>query len=372
MMRVCHLSSAHRGLDVRIFYKECVSLAAAGYETHLVISANPQEVAGAYAMGVTVHPLKTPVSRFSRIFLHSWRAYQIGRSLEADIYHFHDPELIPFCILLAIDGKKVIYDVHEDLPRDISTKAWITPLVRKAVSGAMGAIEFIGARYFFSIAAATPFIANRFAKINSNAIDINNYPILNEFNTKIHPGGKAAEVCYLGGLSRIRGIQEIVQAVGQAQTNVKLNLCGLFNEPDTERLCKALPGWQKIRALGFVDRLGVREVLSRSIAGLVTLHPVTNYLDALPVKMFEYMAAGIPVIASDFPLWREIVVGNECGLCVDPMNPTAIAEAIDYLVRNPHIVHQMGVNGRRAALDKYNWAVEEKKLLQMYTELSNA
>ena len=109
--------------------------------------------------------------------------------------------------------------------------------------------------------------------------------------------------------------------------------------------------------------------MSRSVAGLVTLHPVINYLDALPIKMFEYMAAGIPVIASDFPLWREIVVGNQCGLCVDPMDPAAIARAIDHLAQHPDEACQMGENGRRAVLEKFNWAVEEKKLIQLYEDL---
>jgi glycosyltransferase involved in cell wall biosynthesis len=105
------------------------------------------------------------------------------------------------------------------------------------------------------------------------------------------------------------------------------------------------------------------------VAGLVTLHPVINYLDALPVKMFEYMAAGIPVIASDFPLWREIVLGNQCGLCVDPMDPTAIAKAIDFLVIHPAEARQMGENGRRAVLERYNWSVEQAKLLTYYKNL---
>lgn len=133
-----------------------------------------------------------------------------------------------------------------------------------------------------------------------------------------------------------------------------------------------MPSWAVVNELGFVDRKGVRDVLGRSFAGLVTLHPVPNYLDALPVKMFEYMAAGIPVIASDFPLWREIIESSQCGVCVNPMKPEEIAQAVDRLVNNPAEARQLGENGRRAVLDRYNWAVEEKKLFQLYEYILKA
>lgn len=371
MIRICHLSSAHRGLDVRIFLKECVSLAAAGYETHLVIAANEKEVSEAESMGIKIHSLKISEYRFSRFIIQAWRTYKIAKKINAEIYHFHDSELIPFCILLSISGKKVIYDVHEDLPIDILTKDWINPYIRKFVSLAMRGIEFFGAKFFFSVVAATPFIAKRFSKITKHVVAINNYPKLSEFDEQYFLGDKLPEVCYIGGISRIRGIQELVLAMSKTQSGAKLNLCGSFNEPDVEYYCKALPGWKSISELGFVDRIRIREVLHRSVAGLVTLHPVINYLDALPVKMFEYMAAGIPVISSDFPLWREIIIDNECGICVDPTNPSAIAEAIDYFVNNPDVARSMGAKGRSAVLKKYNWHEEEKKLIQMYSDILN-
>jgi glycosyltransferase involved in cell wall biosynthesis len=179
-------------------------------------------------------------------------------------------------------------------------------------------------------------------------------------------GTKRLEVCYVGGIAQIRGIQEVCQAMGLVASGARLNLCGGFESPALEQTVRVMPGWQRVHARGFVGREGVRDVLSSSVAGLVTLHPTINYLDALPVKMFEYMCAGIPVIASDFPLWREIIAGNDCGLLVDPMNPKAIAEAIDYLVTHPQEAQRMGANGRRAVDERYNWAVEEQKLLVFY------
>ena len=150
---------------------------------------------------------------------------------------------------------------------------------------------------------------------------------------------------------------------------VKLNLAGIFFEKDTEARVKDHKAWSKVNELGFLNREEVRAILAKSKVGLVTLHPIINYIDSLPVKMFEYMAAGIPKIASNFPLWQEIIEGNQCGICVDPLDPQAIGEAIQYLIDNPSIAKQMGRNGRKAAEDKYNWAIEEQKLLKLYEGL---
>jgi glycosyltransferase involved in cell wall biosynthesis len=369
MTRVCHLSTAHNGLDVRIFHKECVSLASAGFNTHLVICASDADVQMAALKGVNLHQLKVPSGRFTRMLFQSFNCYKLGRRVNADIYHCHDPELLPFAMLLALFGKKVIYDAHEDLPKDILSKEWIKTWLRIPISKSAAALEWIGARFFLSVVTATPFIAKRFKEINKETLDINNFPLLGRLDEQVPWADKAAEVCYVGGIGRDRGIAEVVQAMGQVQSGVRLNLCGRFTEPAVEQACKAMPGWQAVNEHGFVDRAGVRQVLGRSMAGLVTLRPIINYLDALPVKMFEYMAAGIPVIASDFPLWREIVLGNQCGLCVDPMDPTAISKAIDYLVQHPDEARLMGENGRRAVLARYNWSVEEAKLLAFYKQI---
>lgn len=371
MTRVCHLSSAHRGLDVRIFHKECVSLAVAGYDTHLVIVASEQEVATAQAMGVTVHALKAPVGRVSRMVRQAWRCYTIGRTLDADIYHFHDPELIPYGIFLALSGKKVVYDVHEDVPRDILSKDWIAPWIRKTISGAVGALEYFGARYFFSVAAATPYIAQRFKQITPRAEAINNFPLLAELTVEAaNWADKQKRMCYVGGIGRIRGILEVVQAMEQVASGARLQLAGTFSEPDVEAGAKSHPGWHRVDALGWQSRVVVRDLLQGSMAGLVTFLPIPNHIDAQPNKMFEYMGAGVPVIASNFPLWREIVEGNDCGLCVDPLDPAAIARAIDYLVTHPQEAERMGRNGQRAVHEKYNWTNEEAKLLQLYASLA--
>jgi glycosyltransferase involved in cell wall biosynthesis len=202
------------------------------------------------------------------------------------------------------------------------------------------------------------------------SVDINNYPLLGELSSgTVDWSKKKGQVAYVGGLGRARGIHEMVKAIGLAQTEVDFALGGSFGQADFEAQVRKETGWEKVDYRGWLDREGVKAALTESVAGLVTLHPIINYLDSLPVKMFEYMAAGLPVIASNFPLWKQIIEGNQCGLCVDPLNPQAIAEAIDYLVTHPEEAEQMGRNGQKAVQEKYNWGIEEKKLIDLYDSL---
>ncbi len=368
MMRVCHMSSAHQGLDIRIFAKECVSLADAGYEVHLVITAPTDAVAKAAAQRVTMHVLPRPAGRLARMFKQGWRCYRMASRLNADIYHFHDPELIPYGMLLRLTGKRVIYDVHEDLPRDILDKEWIPAWARRWVAAGAEALEYIGARWFFAVSAATPFIAERYRRITSRVIDINNFPMPDELAPPEVAVERRRQVCYVGGITRVRGLKPLVQAL-PAVTDVRLVLCGKFTEPAFEAEIKALPGWRQVDYRGQVGRKDMQRILSESMAGVVTFLPIPNHTDAQPNKMFEYMSAELPVLASDFPLWRQIVDGAQAGVCVDPQSPQSIAAGIRELVGDPAKVQRMGKAGRKAVLEKYNWPTEAEKLVNFYKEL---
>jgi len=365
-MRIAHLTSAHPRYDVRVHHKECCSLAAGGYTVSLVVADG---LADEKRDGVQIHDVGASKGRLDRIQNAPTRVFQKALALEADLYHLHDPELIPIGLRLKRMGKRVVFDSHEDVPKQLLGKPYLNKPALWVLSKVFGIYESWACRQFHGVIAATPFIRDKFLEINPRTLDVNNFPLLGELDAQVPWADKAAEVCYAGGISRIRGIAEVVQAMGQVQSGVRLNLCGRFSESSVERACKAMLGWQQITDHGLVDRYVVREVLGRSVAGLVSFHPLPNHIDAQPNKMFEYMSAGIPVIASDFPLWREIVLGNRCGLCVDPMNPAAIAKAIDYLVQNPDEARQMGENGRRAVLERYNWSVEEAKLLAFYKNI---
>ncbi len=319
--------------------------------------------------GVRIVDVGPAGARLQRMLGTTRRVLDSALSIDADIFHLHDPELIPVGLTLKQRGKKVIFDAHEDVPVQLLSKPYLDPVTRRMVAGAFAAYERYACKQFDGIIAATPFIRDKFFKINRHTVDINNYPLASEFDAGVSWDDKHSQVCYVGSVAAIRGIRELVRACSLLQSGAGLALAGQFSEAALETEVSSYHGWQRVTRLGHQNRAGVRAVMAGSMAGLVTLHPERNYLDALPVKMFEYMAAGIPVIASDIPLWRGILESNDCGICVDPYDPAAIASAIDYFVLNPDIARRMGCNGRQAILDKYNWPVESAKLIAFYEDL---
>ncbi len=365
-MKVAHLTSAHKDGDVRIFHKECVSLAEAGFEVYHLVPNSKTRI----EKGVQIISFEFPISsRFQRMFRLVKEVYKRAVEIDADVYHLHDPELLRIALKLKKRGKKVIYDAHEDLPRDILSKSYIPKLLRKIISKRVEKFENSIASKIDGVITATPFIRDRFLKINKNTIDVNNYPIVKIDLVYTAYTEKTEDIiCYIGTINTQRGVEELVKAL--ALTNCKLILAGDFRQVGFKENLQKLDGWKKVDYKGFLNREEVVNVYNQARLGIVTLHPILNFLDALPVKMFEYMAAGIPVIASNFTYWKTIVESGKCGICVDPKNPIEIANAITYLLENPEVAQQMGENGRQLVNEIYNWGIENKKLVSYYNALS--
>ena len=368
MQKVCHVTSVHPRYDVRIFLKECVSLARAGYEVTLLCADNlPREIRD----GVTIKSVAYfPSGRIKRILGAKKVMLKGALEIDADIYHLHDPELLPVALSLKKRGKIVIFDSHEDVPRQILHKPWIPKIFRKIISSIFENYEKSAAKKLDQIVTATPFIEAIFRKSTEKVTTICNFPKISEFEELTKVRNEARSLCYIGGITQNRGISQLVRAVEIAQT--ELLLCGDFESEKLKQEIGSLPGFKYVKYHGYLNRAGIIKILSESSIGIVTLLPTQNHLNSYPIKMFEYMAAGIPVIASDFPLWREVIEGNQCGICVDPLNVDEIAGAITSLTENPLQGSSMGVNGKKAIHEKYNWENEEKKLLNLYAALLNS
>lgn len=365
MISICHLTSVHKWNDVRIFEKQCVSLAKAGFKVSLVaVNCRSGNIEG-----VNIVSVNTPSGgRLKRMTQVVDAVFKTGTEADADIYHLHDPELLRIADKLQKAGKKVIYDSHEDLPRQILDKTWINPLIRKLISRITEKYENKIVSRLDGVITATPHIRDRFLEFNSHTIDINNFPILEKFPLTATWKDRKNEICYIGGIFSSRGIHELVDAL--ETIDVRLNLAGSYSPVSLREELTEKKGWKKVNEFGFVDRQKIGEILATSKAGIVTLHPTRAYKDALPVKMFEYMASGIPVIASDFPLWKGIIEKYNCGICVNPQDPGAIANAILWLLDHEREAEQMGINGRTAVSGNFSWEIEEKKLISFYTKLT--
>jgi len=373
--KVVHISTVHNATDVRIFHKEASTLKEAGLDVEVVAPFDKDTVIN----GIKIHALSQRSKRISRMTLLAREAMKIAVSRNADIYHIHDPELIPYAFfyLKLLHNKIVIVDIHEDLPAQILSKEWIPTVMRKPLSvAAKVGIEAV-IRGFDYIIFAEPLAVKRFAakKNINNIVVIQNFPKISEFSDllsiSIPYKTRPHDFIYLGGISRIRGALEMVQAMSYINDGLspRLLLGGKFIPTSLQNMLEKEPGWSKVLYLGWLSRRDVIKYLQSVRAGVVTLHPEPNYVEAYPVKMFEYMAAGIPVIASDFPLWREILMRERAGLLVDPKDPKSIADAMTWVLEHPLEAAAMGKRGQKAVLKHYNWERESKKLLALYEEL---
>lgn len=367
--KIAHISSAHKDLDVRIFYKECSSLAnqvdrnGIEFDVHLILAGVEERVQN----NVTIHSV--PIEHNSRL-KRMWKTvnyvYEKALEIDADIYHLHDPELLRIALKLKKRGKKVVYDAHEDLPRQILGKDYLK--FKNLISYSVERYENRIAKKLDAIVTATPFIKDRFTKINSKTVNINNYPLLSEIDMSDVDHPKQNKICFIGGISRIRGIRELVESL--EFVDVQCAIAGSFPELFKSDIIKE-KGWSKVEELGFINRDESLKLKSESIAGIVTFLPLPNHVNAQPNKIFEYMASGLPVIGSKFPLWEAIIEGNDCGICVDPENPKEIANAIQKIKDNPQMAKEMGERGKKQVKDIYNWAIEEVKLIELYRTLLN-
>jgi glycosyltransferase involved in cell wall biosynthesis len=290
-----------------------------------------------------------------------------GLRRNGTVYHFHDPELIPIGLALRLLGKRVIYDVHEDLPRDILFKDWIPRRLRGPVSRLAAALEWIAGHTLSGIVAATPTIARRFPDRRTALVQ--NFARPCEFAVEEGlPCSDRRAAAYVGGLTRERCAVEMVEAIAKVARfpDVRLLIAGDIDPPALAERLAASKGWPRVDYRGRQSREGVRRLLAEASVGLAVFHPISIFIESQPVKIYEYMAAGLPVIAADFPGFREIVEKNGCGICVPPRDPAAIAAAIEWIFDHPAKAAEMGQRGRSLVLNTFNWDREAETLLRFY------
>ena len=365
LKRICHVTSVHPVTDTRIFWKECVSLSKL-YEVCL-IAANTTDK---NIHGIPIFNVDLPKGRFRR---QKCLGKVLDKMIEvdADIYHFHDPELMRIGLKIKKRGKKIIFDSHEDIPNQILDKQYIPKIFRKPISFFYSLYEENKLKHYDALITVTPSIVDRLKKINPQTYMVTNYPVLTEYkNKRSYWGGD--KVCFAGGVCAQYMHENIIRAL--EKTNAHYILAGIVYPGYLEPI-KKLKCWNRVDYRGILRHDEVYKIFDESVAGIVLIDYTPNvgyHQGTLGVlKMFEYMMAGIPVIATDFVLWKEIVEGYDCGICVNPHNINAISDAINFFVNNPEIAKEKGRNGRKAVEQLYNWSSQEKILFEIYQKLLN-
>lgn len=364
------MTSAHPRYDPRILEKECTSLARAGFQVNLVVN---DKKADETVNGVNI--ISTGMvfpGRKARMTKGAKAVYKKALELDADIYHFHDPELLPYGLKLAKAGKHVVYDSHEDCCKQISIKTYIPGIIRKPVAKWFLNYETKVARKVDAVIfpAQNPDGTTIFTGRAKRDIVIGNLPILgSDRDVDVRANLPQKTICQVGALTAARGITEMV--IAGYRTGSRVILAGPISDPYMETL-KQMPEYSCVDYRGVVKHGEVKNILKESAIGFSVLHNVGQYRDLtnLPTKVYEYGSFGLPIIGSVVPpSLKDFLETNHCGIAVDAENVDEIVNAINYIYNNADEAVTMGQNAKKAVERDYNWETDAKKLIELYNEI---
>lgn len=366
--KVVHISTVHHPLDPRIYFKQCQSLQEAGYDVTLIAPEAEQLITDSRVKTISINK---PKSRIRRMLLSTMEAYKRARTLEADYYHIHDPELLPVAWLLKKKGNVVIYDIHEDYETSIMQKEYLPKLLRKVIASSYKLFETV-----FSSRLELCLAEKYYKEKYPRGTCILNYPVIDPVVlTQQRTGLSVDELIYTGNISEKRGA--LLQArLPRIHSNISVSFFGKCQKGLAESMyVEAGKGKERMIIEGierYVPKQEIDEAYqSRQwLAGIALFPYDDHYMKKELTKFFEYMSYGLPIICSDFPVWRTFVETHQCGLAVNPTDEQAVYEAIEYVRTHPEEAKAMGENGKKAVVESLNWQKEQEKLIEWYDQLS--
>lgn len=367
-IKVCHITTAHDSDDTRIFQKECVFLAKeSDFDVYLVAPGESRQEKNVKVIGIGAKPS----SRFKRMAFFTHKALKTAIDIDADIYHFHDPELLNVGLKLKKMGKHVVFDSHEITSEQIKIKKYIPRVLRNIISLLYFRKESKVSKQIDAVIVPCLYDGkNWFEGRSRETVFVDNFPILSDKpRMEYDPDTRKYDICTIGSLTPERGITELLEA--RRIANCSFLLGGNFSDEEYEA---SLNDKGLLKDVDFVGYCSMNKVLSYyqdSKIGASTILPVGQYVKAgnLPTKVYEFMAMSIPVILSDLPFSKKAINEYKFGITVDPTNPEEIAHAIDYLLDNPEFAKECGREGRRAIEEKYNWEKEVNKIAVLYRKI---
>lgn len=370
-MKVCHLAGAHKRNDVRIFHKECSSLSKAGHDVYLVAQGESELINKVNIIGIGNYSN----SRFNKLYLIPKEVFKVALKINADAYHLHEPSQLRFVGKLKKLGKIIIFDSHENTLEFIVDKEWIPKFLRSLLQYFYNRYAISKMKACDALITVTPHIFNTLNCFHDNVVLVTNYPCLT-FSTKSTEtrNQKAREIIFTGGVSSQWSHEYIIQAMANIE-DVKYSI---FGKGESSYINYLKTKYPKVKVIfhGKVEHDIVLEAQRKASIGVAIAQYSKNLAGIVGTlgntKLFEYMLSGLPVICTDFVLWKEIINRFNCGICVSPVDVNAITKAMVYLLDNPEKAKIMGENGRRAVLEKFNWTNEELKLIELYKKLSRS
>ncbi|QPN62475.1 glycosyltransferase [Synechococcus sp. CBW1004] len=366
-MNIAHLSTVHPRDDTRIAKKMCSALAEAGHAVTLYVADGRGDER---CRGIQIVDLGQPRSRLQRASLTAAAMWRRAIQARHEILHFHDPELIPGALVARRCGQCVIYDIHEYYRLHLRKASNLPWLLKELLAWAYGLLEQCACRNLNACTVAAPHMLSNLR--TKKAVVIENHVRPDELKPgTIRSSERELLVSYIGVLSKDRCVEVMVDAV--ANSTCRLALAGKWYPPEYRDQIIRRPGWRRVAEWGLIDRIQVQQLLSQSRAGLLIHDLQGDEENSSSNKLFEYMAAGIPVIASNLKFAREVIQRHHCGLLVSPEEGSeAVSAAIDWILTHPDEADRMGQAGRAAIEAEYDWNHMQARLNRLYTELHNA
>ncbi len=368
-IKICHLTVTHFATDNRIFRNECTTLVKEGYDvTYIAPNVENEILNGIKIIGVkcNLHPIK-------RVFIGSKLIYKKAIEVNAEIYHFHDIELFKYGVKLKKKGKKVIFDSHEDWLMYANDISWLPNIIKKPISKYILYLYKKHLNIFDAVITVSPHILVKLEQFSNHAYMITNYPKYDYKNETLFSKeeylNRPDTLFYSGTVSN----QEVILQAIEEIPNVQYNLAGTFFDNYKEKLSK-YPSWNKVDYLGYLNKEELEIAFHKSTIAITLLHYHANVGHTQGTlgntKFFEYMKYGLPIICTDFKIWKEMIIDKyNCGICVNPNSIEEVQRAIQYLMDNKEIAYQMGQNAQRAVKEEFNWNSQEPILINIYRSI---
>jgi len=363
MPTIAHVTSVHAQNDNRVRFKQCRGLREHGYDVVLVCADGESHTADD---GVRVIAVDKPRSRFTRMFATGLRVVRRALKEKPDLLHFHDPELLPLAQFLRLTGHRVVFDMHENVPKATLDKSWIAKPLRPLIAGIVKALERV-LMWRIPVVFAEVSYAEEYSWVGVSQT-VQNFPDLRRILCVSEPKFERFSLVYMGGISEPRGsgvMRDVFERLRGRGLDIEMHLIGPGTLPEREG--RGTP--QSIVSHGYLPAEEGFRIVSRCHVGLAVLMPIANYVRSYPTKMFEYMALGLPIVVSDFPLYREALGDSGCGHLVDPLSLDDVERALADLIADPERARAMGQRGRKHVQEHYSWQNELGNLLRLYERL---